>query len=660
MVQSKKRILFGMMFVIMTLFISTSTLVKEKKCIEEDRGHFDPLLIASLIFQAWRFCMKQIKYLALVVLIVPSFAYPYQIEWKVEQPFCFIKSEQSENSFSIPKGESALNFIEKRMSKKNRDLLPPYEHTYWNSNIDSDRRLSEEYIFPKVHMVKAKLTPTPIGECLWKYQDKSIKSDCSNGFSFNAITQFGEGSPKLSVKILSKDEELETDVIIKDRLILGLGDSYASGEGNPDSPTVISAEGTETLAKDNNNINITGRWMKEAEKLWVKKEAAWLDRQCHRSFFSQQIMASLKLAESNPHETITMVPLACSGAEVLDGLLIPQENPPGGGAYVKDSQVNFAVKHLCRNGNLHVVNKLFYRGYTGKNMREQKIQKMYRCDGELRKPDAIFLSIGGNDVAFAPSIAWATMPNGYRHPFGYIAVNITHKAIDPVCPKYTGQRICNKNKPVGKDRIKYWLPDYYNWLSEQLHQTGLVDDPSKVFLTAYPNPTFIEDGKTLCGKDRTLDLSEQARSKLPKPFWTQRWDIGITQSEMNDLNTGLINPLYSKMKKTAEIYGWTFVDSYIPELLKYGICSGYFRVDKNIPIYPHVRHGVWYPTDPSKIWAYDINRSRWYRNTNDSVLFQTDHTKSDMNGAFHPDFRTHALIADHLADQVQTKWNTDK
>jgi hypothetical protein len=579
-----------------------------------------------------------------------------QVEWKVKKPFRFIKDDQSNRDFVIADKSSALEFISNRMSKRDRTLLPPFDKTYWDPNVDSDKRLSEDYIYPEKQTVMAKLVSSADGECVWQYQTQSLQADCSKGFSFEGNTQFAKGSPKLSVKLLSTNEEIVINVVVRDRLILGLGDSYASGEGNPDIPTLVSNEGIASLAKKNKNSNTTGRWMR-SEHLWVAEESSWLDRQCHRSFFSQQILASLKLSSKNPHETITVVPLACSGAEILDGLLIPQKSPPGGGRMVKDSQVNFAVKHLCRNGSLHSVNKIFYRGYTGNNQRRKESQEMFRCDGELRKPDAIFLNVGGNDVGFAPSIAWATLPNGYRHLGGLLAVNITHKAIKPVCPKETGQKVCSKNKPVGKIRIKDWLPDYYNALSEQLLETGLIDNPNKVYFTAYPNPTFIEDGSTLCDKDRSTDIGEQARSKLPRVFSTQRWDMGITQSEMNDLNVGLINPLYTEMKKSAVRLGWTFIDSHLPELITKGICSGYVRREKEKPIYPHIRHGIWYPADPSTIWAYDVNRPYWYRNTNDSVLFQADHTDSDMNGAFHPDFRTHALIADHLADRVYADWN---
>ncbi|MEW8439620.1 MAG: hypothetical protein AB2689_15845 [Candidatus Thiodiazotropha taylori] len=588
--------------------------------------------------------------------LTPSIIYANQIVWEAINSFRLIDPDKYTKNFSISRDETVLNFLQKRMAHKDRKLLPPYDKTFWNPDVSSDQRLPDYYILPEKHSASAELMEAVEGECLWKYNNHAEKINCADVFLFDARTQFGGGSSNLSVKILSTGELIETKATIIDRLILGIGDSYASGEGNPDIPTLISKSGIEKLAKSFKNKKEPGRWM-EKESSWVDTESQWLDRQCHRSFFSQHILAALKLASANPHETITIIPLACSGAEILDGVLIPQADPPGGGKSVNESQINFAVKHLCKPESLIKKDRAFYRGYTGDYYGRKKIQTMYRCDEELiRKPDAIFLSVGGNDVGFAPSIAYATLSKYSSNPIGQIAVHITHKYIEPICPKETGRDICKRNKPNAFERIRDWLPEYYQWLSEELHNTGLIKDPSNVYLTAYPNPVFIEDGETFCGKDRSTDLNEQARNKLPQSFIRHRWDLSITQDEMRDLYNGLIKPLYKEMKKSADKFNWTFIDSHIPHILTHGICSGYVRENPATPNYPHIINGTWYPEDPSNIWAYDINRLRWFRNTNDSILFQTDHTKSDINGAYHPDFRAHATIADHLAKKVSENW----
>jgi len=78
-------------------------------------------------------------------------------------------------------------------------------------------------------------------------------------------------------------------VTVRNWLIVVLGDSVASGEGNPDVP---GARG-----------------------------ARWQDRRCHRSANAGVAIAARMLEESDPHVSVVFVDLACSGASIDSGLL---------------------------------------------------------------------------------------------------------------------------------------------------------------------------------------------------------------------------------------------------------------------------------------------------------------------------------------------------
>lgn len=78
-----------------------------------------------------------------------------------------------------------------------------------------------------------------------------------------------------------------------DQLIVSIGDSVASGEGNPD------VRGT---------IGRPPRWQLE---------------RCHRSLLSGHAQAALLAESDDPAHDVAFVPLGCSGATVLDGLLGP-------------------------------------------------------------------------------------------------------------------------------------------------------------------------------------------------------------------------------------------------------------------------------------------------------------------------------------------------
>ena len=76
-------------------------------------------------------------------------------------------------------------------------------------------------------------------------------------------------------------------------LIVGVGDSLASGEGNPDTP-------------------LTGG-----------QAAKWLDRRCDRSTNSFEAQVAARYRKANPDTKTDFVYLACSGASIPVGLLGP-------------------------------------------------------------------------------------------------------------------------------------------------------------------------------------------------------------------------------------------------------------------------------------------------------------------------------------------------
>ena len=102
-----------------------------------------------------------------------------------------------------------------------------------------------------------------------------------------------------SVKEGSTDHAGSSEVFVRDFLIVGLGDSNGSGEGNPDVPGV---------------------------------SPLWEDKRCDRSANSFEARAAMMIDTFNPQTSVTFVHLACSGASVPQGLTGPYRgiNDPGG------------------------------------------------------------------------------------------------------------------------------------------------------------------------------------------------------------------------------------------------------------------------------------------------------------------------------------------
>lgn len=123
-----------------------------------------------------------------------------------------------------------------------------------------------------------------------------------------------------------------------DRLIVSIGDSVASGEGNPD----FAGE-------------------------FPTRPARWLLRRCHRSLRSGHAEAALTVERGDPDVDVAFVPLACSGATIEAGLLHPYRGiQPDRGELFEPPQVDR-------------VNALAAR----------------------REIDALLLSVGANDVHFS-------------------------------------------------------------------------------------------------------------------------------------------------------------------------------------------------------------------------------------------------------------------
>jgi hypothetical protein len=141
---------------------------------------------------------------------------------------------------------------------------------------------------------------------------------------------------------------------IKDHVIVSLGDSVASGEGNPDVP---ATEG----------------------------ELRWDNTKCHRSGWTSPAQAARRIEESDRHSTVTFISLACSGASIWEGIVgkyagaDPRNNDGTWNDDLLDPQIIAANKVLCVGG----------------------YGNCYEKDEPLRKIDALLLTVGANDLHFS-------------------------------------------------------------------------------------------------------------------------------------------------------------------------------------------------------------------------------------------------------------------
>ncbi len=92
------------------------------------------------------------------------------------------------------------------------------------------------------------------------------------------------------------EEERRLAIEVKDLKFVTLGDSFASGEGNPHV----------TFSEDN-----------------PRRLAEWWDHRCHRSLLSASAQTAIMMAQRRRDTSITYVSYACSGATIDQGIVGP-------------------------------------------------------------------------------------------------------------------------------------------------------------------------------------------------------------------------------------------------------------------------------------------------------------------------------------------------
>lgn len=262
------------------------------------------------------------------------------------------------------------------------------------------------------------------------------------------------------------------DVRVRDVLIVGLGDSIASGEGNPVHPVRLDSEGfcfRRPLSGE--QFALPGRSglflvkscdgaenTAEARDQWDSKGAGWLYNQCHRSLYSYQMRTALTLAIENRQISVTFLPLSCSGAEIDEGLInsmTARERPKKSGVPAPaDVEAQFSQ---LRN---------YLRSITNRR-------------GARRPIDLLLLTVGANDIGFSGMVA-------------------------NIVVKENPERKLLEGTLVDADDAAENLNDLradFSRLRRELRRV-MGSDLSRVVFTTYGNPG-LHDGGTPCATSRT-------------------------------------------------------------------------------------------------------------------------------------------------------------
>lgn len=455
-----------------------------------------------------------------------------------------------------------------------------------------------------------------------------------------------------SVKVEIGGLQVAADEIrVRDILVAAMGDSYASGEGNPDIPVRFSRDRSAdygTVSDDGRRAGYPariGNWQTIGDKTFIAENARWLDQACHRSLYSQQLRAALQLAVEDPHRAVTFVGVACSGAEVSWGLFLRYKgnewvpNPP------LLSQISAVAEAQCGTKETSALDLPEAYHINGQIPELKGGLVLRKCGREnAREIDLVLLSVGGNDIGFSRLIANAVLS-------------------DASLLRELGGWLGEVHGETEASAQLTRLDARYKSLNRAIHSLLYVpwSESDRIILTAYPGLALTGDGSETCKDGRAgLDV-------LP--------DFQLSEQKLR-IGTWIADKLHRQMRKSALSYGWTFVETHRRQFIGRSICSG-VTIDgatSNDELrIPRKIDNKWVPYNPVDYKPY-ATRQRWFRTPNDAFMTGNFHVAASLlnkvlkldtlawfqlvlastySGAFHPTAEGHAAIADAVVEKAR-------
>src|SRR5467141_580772 len=423
---------------------------------------------------------------------------PMQISWEVRNRFRLFREErdfllhaESGRGRSVLASEQVLEiqsdgrgWARNTVNRLCIDLAGRVSEPCTRDNV------KESYLTPIDHPVVIRLTgPVPVGAtCAWTVDDgdgpQTSNFDCAE--PVNLRVRYGR-TTVVTADVSSSDgsQRVFTEIAVRDIFIAGLGDSDASGEGNPDRPVALADEGfcfrsylgtaVAQYYRPSRASYKGGRACEAPDSLqvWQRQSALWFNSACHRSLYSYQTRTALALAVQYPHIAVTYLPLACTGATIADGLFAAQrarECPPTKSTAACQGTVNAQLAEL--------------RDAVTAAKRRQPDRTL----------DLVLLSIGANDINFS----------------GLVADVIVDTPTERVLFRRTGVMGSVEDSRAA---LAQELPQSFGKLREALKP--LVGDMSHVVYVSYANPT-LADGAPCPGGRAGFDIHPSFNAQPPR------------------------------------------------------------------------------------------------------------------------------------------------
>lgn len=454
-------------------------------------------------------------------------------------------------------------------------------------------------------------------ECDPKYHGKNcvefdIPFDLKTGFSqewmISAVRPDGSITKKVGVKP-------------GNRLVVGLGDSYAVGEGNPDIP----AKFTQGLSDVDFLYGLRVRRYPQKDK---DGRAVWMDERCHRSMYSYQFKTALRMALEDPKNAVTFVSFSCSGG-VTPNIIDKWQKP----------------KEMDKT-------RAHGKGFSKIRPQLEALRAaLHNSSGDRRKIDYLLLSTGGNDANFAKFVAYVVTT-------GWVKLVQAKTPNDKTGGKIRALLLGKGEKTGNYFKLREALSNGENSVEirgcENMDNKNADRTCPRIFLTSYPD-------LLLNGSDKDLCTAENKEFDIPFKRDDKRKDriVNVNKLVFRHLRGAQRDPLI------PEKLGWKVVQGHFDDYKLHGFCAQLQAdplPDAEKTVMPSRKNHEWSSFKP---WNYRVygERMRWIKIPVDSKL-STDqaHTfrsysfdllfEDDYANIMHPTAAALARTADATIDAI--------
>ena len=599
-----------------------------------------------------------------VLVIAATPAAAADIVWRVENPFRLftdpaltaVHRDVFEQLTDAEKLEPILSAEHRLMQRSvNGWARDAFAATCWDRNHASYGDCGNErgYVNPASHRVLAQVSDPTLneGDCDWAVassttQEAHVHVGCGGEAALDIPYPRGARVTVSANGIVVG----EANIRVEDLLVVGIGDSVGSGEGNPDQPAEFARDRAVDYGIAPGGAKLLGyparigAWTDIGDRAFLDAGPRWLSQACHRSLYAYSTRTAIQLALDEPHRSITYANFACAGADIVYGLMLNYKGTEWSPDQPDRPQVSAVARLQC--GSVQTEVRSFGPTYSENGL----IPDLENIDletcpkGSVRPIDLLMVSIGGNDVGFARLVANTVLANrGTLRKLG----------------GWMGE----VEEPAELINLLPALDVRYKVLNRALHGHLQIpwNEGDRILLTAYPVMTLQDNGRDVC------PAGQSGMNVFPE-FTLDGDKARADEAAAERLNR--------TMRVAAKTYGWTYVEAHRAEFAGHGICAGEeagaIDVADDVRI-PRLVDGVWTPYNPGDFRPY-APRRRWFRTPNDAFMTGNYHIASTMlksvlklqsiewfqlvlastySGAFHPSSEGQAVIADAVLEKAR-------